>query len=125
MNDLKDHPLLVAARNVQHLSSNLVIYSRLIKGIVEVSWYVFIHNTNCIFSDFYIRIIESDRQPLKATDLKEWLHSRGLFLECLCPLVHDILPHEPWSCRLIESSTNGEVFALCHLEFDGCGMNGQ
>ncbi|KJA15068.1 hypothetical protein HYPSUDRAFT_59027 [Hypholoma sublateritium FD-334 SS-4] len=102
-----NHPLLAAARDIQRYSPDLVIYSRLVGAVVSVSW-----------------IMKADGHALKPTGLKDWLRARGLFIECLCPLALDVTPRDPYSCRLVESGTNGDVFAFCHFESEdrGCGM---
>lgn len=70
--------------------------------------------------------MKPDGHALKPTGLKDWLRARGLFIECLCPLALDVTPRDPYSCRLVESKTTGDVFAFCHFESEdrGCGMRG-
>lgn len=46
-----NHPLLVAARDIQRYSPDLVIYSRLVGAVVSVSWYVFILKYSQAFSE--------------------------------------------------------------------------
>lgn len=71
------------------------------------------------------RILKPDGTRLKATGFKDWLRSRGLFMECLCPLVLEIGDRDPISCRLVVSKANGDVLAFCHQEENGCGMRGE
>lgn len=123
---LRDHPALCFVRKIQNERGNIVIYSRLINAIAEIAWWVWLYLTVgiywpwCLFS--IIRPIKPDGGRILATGLKEWLRARGLFIECLCPLVLDSLEsRDPRSCRLVES-TGGDVFAFCNQESNGCGM---
>ncbi len=70
--------------------------------------------------------MKADGHPLKPTGLKDWLRARGLFIECLCPLALDVTPRDPYSCRLVQNKSSGDVMAFCHFESDnrGCGMRG-
>ncbi|KJA22512.1 hypothetical protein HYPSUDRAFT_66982 [Hypholoma sublateritium FD-334 SS-4] len=100
-----NHPVLVMARRIQDEHPNLVIYSRLVGGLVEVSW-----------------VLKANGMQLQATGLKDWLRARGLFIECLCPLVAEVGDRVAHSCRIVQSAGSRDVFAFCNLDHDGCGM---
>lgn len=80
-----------------------------------------IHSLRIISFILINRVLKSNGMQLQATGLKDWLRARGLFIECLCPLVAEVGDRVPHSCRIVQSAGSRDVFAFCNL-YSGCSV---
>ncbi|KAJ7242719.1 hypothetical protein C8J57DRAFT_1526082 [Mycena rebaudengoi] len=82
----------------QRTSTELVVFSRLAEQVVTISW-----PTN-------------KGVKILASGLKQYLRTRGLFLECFCAFGSD----EPRSSQIVVSNVTNDVFGFCHSNPSRC-----
>ncbi|KAJ7505091.1 hypothetical protein B0H11DRAFT_2343523, partial [Mycena galericulata] len=84
----------------QRTSTELVVYSRLAEQVVTLAWPT------------------SKGTKIVPSGIKNYLRSRGLFLECFCAFGLD--SDHPRSCQIVVSSVTGDVLGFCHFDHPRC-----